>query len=144
MLLLHDFKLKVGLLLTFFVKFLSGFIKQSFVEILTLFLILFTKLSPQFNLLVKHIFDLLTLDLGSDLLLLLLFFIESLAEFLDLAPLVVADIAWQVFNLSLYSITVLDGTFLLLICKLSRTVSRDSSRALILQVSSQAADVGHQ
>ena len=117
-LLFNNFAMKCSFLFTFNIEFSLGFIEQLLVEIFTLFLVLFTKLSSQFYLLVKHFSDLLTLVLVISLLLLNLLFIETLPEFLDLTPLIITDVARQVFDLSLNYITVLDCTFLLLNLKL--------------------------
>ena len=96
---LDNLLLLLDLLLPFDLQLLPRLVEDALVEILFLLICFFTQLLPEFDLLVQNLFDLL------DAILLLLFglaqllFVELLAELLDLAPLVFADVRGQVFHI---------------------------------------------
>ena len=75
-----------------------GLVEDALVEVLTLFRCLVAKFLPEFDLLVKHFFDLLNAILLLLFLLAHLLLVQLLAELLDLAPLVLADVARQVLD----------------------------------------------
>ena len=87
------------LLLAFDLQFFLGLIQDLTVEVLLLLDGLFAKLGSQFDLLVEHVTHLPNSIVVIGFLLPLLFLVEFLAELLDLAPLVVADIGGHVLNL---------------------------------------------
>ena len=97
--LLDDFLLKLGLLYSLYLEFLLGLVDHLPI-ILSLFnQILLADFVPELDLLVEDVAHLLHSCLLFLLLLLDLLLVEALAEALDLAPLVLADVGGHVFDL---------------------------------------------
>lgn len=100
LLLLDDFRLNLRLLFALLVHFLLSLIEDATIKVLLFLLSFFPKLRSQLNLLVQHFSHLLNSIFVLNLLPSLLFLMELLTEFLDLAPLVVADVRRHVFDLN--------------------------------------------
>ena len=89
---LRCFLLLGKLLLAFYLKLFLCVLKNATVKLVPFLDLLFAKLLPQFDLLLQHVSHLLDLLLRSLLLPLHLLLMKALAELLDLAPLVIANV----------------------------------------------------
>ena len=99
LLLLNHFQLQVGLLLALNLEFLLSGVQELAIEVFLFLDVFGAELLTKAHLLVKHVLDLPTFLLHQLLLLLELLFVEALAELLDFAPLVVADVRGHVLYL---------------------------------------------
>jgi len=89
------------LLNRFDLELLAGFVQNDFIEILSLYFLLITYLLSKLDLHFENVTNLLDLLLLYLFMLPLLLFVKLLAKLLDLSPLIVADVRWNILNLSL-------------------------------------------
>ena len=82
-----------------------GLVENALIKVFTLLRCLIAKLLPEFDLLVQHVFDLLDTILLLLFLLADLLLVQLLAELLNFAPLVLANIRRQVVYLAFSAVS---------------------------------------
>lgn len=99
LLLFNHLSLQLHFLLTLLVHFFPRLIEDSLIKLFPLLFVFLSEFSSKFDLLVENFTHLLHSVLVVSLLLSHLFLVETLAELLNLTPLVVADVRWHVLHL---------------------------------------------